>query len=177
MEAKHSCRWHDLLCLRRQEGWEASFLFPIHERGPSAGTALRFSNGTTLDVDPEIAPDEPFLVFCSAGQLPGDSKDHLFIVLRKANGWGTVVRIRYAGDDKNVCNTDDEPHLSPDHRTLYFSSDLSVPAHFPRSPEKAQLYFRHLDSLGWFSGYANVWSIPISASLNAAEAGIASATK
>jgi hypothetical protein len=97
--------------------------------------------------------------------------------LRKANGWGTVVPIRYACDDKNGYSTDDEPHLSPDHRTLHFSSDLSVPAHFPRSPEQAQLDFRHRDSLGWFSGYANVWSIPISASLNAAEAGIASATK
>jgi hypothetical protein len=61
-------------------------------------------------------------------------------------------------------------------RTLYFSSDRAVPAHFPRSPEQAQLNFKHLDSLGWFSGYANVWSIPISASLNA-EPGIGSATK
>jgi Tol biopolymer transport system component len=130
---------------------------------------LPFSDGTTLDVRPEIAPDGSFLVFCSAGRLQGDSKDHLFIVLRKADGWGTVVPIRYAGDDKNGYSTDDEPHLSPDHRTLYFSSDRAVLAHFPRSPEQAQLDFRHLDSLGWFSGYANVWSIPISASLKAAE--------
>jgi Tol biopolymer transport system component len=49
---------------------------------------LPFSDGTTLDVDPEIAPDGSFLVFVSAGRLPGDSKDHLFIVLRKAEGWG-----------------------------------------------------------------------------------------
>jgi Tol biopolymer transport system component len=138
---------------------------------------LPFSDGTTLDVDPEIAPDGSFLVFCSAGRLPGDSKDHLFIVLRKADGWGTVVPIRYAGDDKNGYSTDDEPHLSPDHRTLYFSSDRPVPTHFPRSPEQAQLDFKHLDTQGWFSGYANVWSIPISASLNAAETGIASGTK
>src|SRR6202046_2772036 len=138
---------------------------------------LPFSDGTTLDVDPEIAPDGSFLVFCSAGRLPGDSKDHLFIVLRKADGWGTVVPIRYAGDDKNGYSTDDEPHLSPDHRTLHFSSGLSVRGDFPRSPEQAQLDFRHRDRLGWVSGYANVWSIPISASLNTAEAGIASATK
>jgi WD40 repeat protein len=138
---------------------------------------LPFSDGATLDVDPEIAPDGSFLVFSSAGRLPGDSKDHLFIVLRKAEGWGTVVPIRYAGDDKNGYSTDDEPHLGPDHRTLYFSSDRPVPALFPRSPEQAQLDFKHLDTLGWFSGYANVWSIPISASLNAAEAGTANATQ
>jgi Tol biopolymer transport system component len=89
---------------------------------------LPFSDGTTLDVDPEVAPDGSFLVFCSVGRLPGDSKDHLFIVLRKASGWGAVVPIRYAGDEKNGYSTD-EPHLSPDHRTLYFSSDRAVPAH------------------------------------------------
>ena len=92
---------------------------------------LPFSDGTRLDVRPEISPDGSFLVFCSAGRLQGDSKDHLFIVLRKADGWGTVAPIRYAGDDKNGYSTDDEPHLSPDDRTLYFSSDRAVPAHFP----------------------------------------------
>jgi hypothetical protein len=60
---------------------------------------------------------------------------------------GTVVPIRKAGDDKNGYNTDDEPHLSPDHRTLYFSCDRAVPAHVPRSPEQAQLDFKQLDSL------------------------------
>jgi hypothetical protein len=66
----------------------------------SQAQALAFSDGDTLDVDPEIAPDESFLVFCSAGRLPGDSVDHLFIVARQANGWGPVVPVRYAGDDK-----------------------------------------------------------------------------
>jgi Tol biopolymer transport system component len=53
---------------------------------------LQFSDGTTLDVDPEIAPDGSFLVFCSAGRLPSDSKDHLFIVLRKSDRWGRWCR-------------------------------------------------------------------------------------
>jgi hypothetical protein len=110
--------------------------------------------------------------------VPGHAKDHLFIVLRKADGWGMVVPIGYAGDDKTgYYSTDDEPHLSPDHRTLYFSSDRAVPAHFPGSPEQAQLDFKNRDSLDWFSRYANVRSIPISASLNVAEAGIGSAAK
>jgi WD40-like Beta Propeller Repeat len=138
---------------------------------------LSFSDGTTLDVDPEIATDGSFLVFCSAGRLAGDSKDHLFIVLREAEGWGAVVPIRYDGDDKNGYSTDDEPHLGPDHRTLYFSSDRVIPAHFPRSPEQAQLEFKRLDSSGWFSGYANVWSIPISAWLTPGNARKPSAAK
>jgi hypothetical protein len=56
-------------------------------------------------------------------------------------------------------------------RPLYFSSDRAVPAHFPRSPEQAQLDFKHLDSLGWFSEYANVWSIPISAFVECSRTG------
>ena len=41
---------------------------------------LPFSDGTTLDVDPEIAPDESFLVFCSSGRMKEDDKDHLYLV-------------------------------------------------------------------------------------------------
>jgi hypothetical protein len=122
---------------------------------------LSFSDGTTLDVDPEIAPDGSFLVLCSAGRLPGDKKDHLFIVHRTGDGWGPVVPIRYAGDDANGYSTDDEPHLGPDHRTLYFSSDRSVPTHLPRSREQAQRDFQHLESWGYFTDYTNVWSIPL----------------
>ncbi|MDX6458793.1 MAG: hypothetical protein QOJ51_2099 [Acidobacteriaceae bacterium] len=85
--------------------------------------------------------------------------------------------IRYAGDDKNGYSTDDEPHLGPDRRTLYFSSDRVVPAQFPRSPEEAQADFKRLDSLGWFSGYANVWFIRLSAWLNGDDAVKSSATK
>jgi Tol biopolymer transport system component len=125
--------------------------------------ALSFSDGTTLDADPEIAPDGSFLVFCSAGRLPDDKKDHLFIVRRTAEGWGPVVPIRYSSDDTNGYSTDDEPHLGPDHRTLYFSSDRTVPAHFPRSREQAHRDFDHMESWGYFSDYANVWSIPLNA--------------
>ena len=57
--------------------------------------------------------------------------------------------MRHAGDDNNGSSTDDEPHLGADHRTLYFSSDRVIPAHFPRSPEQAQLEFKRL---GWFVG-------------------------
>jgi Tol biopolymer transport system component len=128
---------------------------------------LAFSDGTTLDVDPEIAPDGSFLVFCSAGRLQGDAKDHLFIALRDGKGWGTPVPVRYAGDEKNGYSTDDEPRLGPDHRTLYFSSDRAIATHFPRSAEQARRDFEQMETWGWFSGYGNVWSIPISGWLTA----------
>lgn len=129
---------------------------------------LPFSDGTTLDVDPEVAPDESFLVFCSAGRLPGDSLDHLFIVARTPDGWGAVVPIRYAGDGQPTYSTDDEPHLGPDRRTLYFSSDRPFPVLYPLSPEQTQQDFKRMESQGWFSGYANVWYLPLDTYLPAA---------
>jgi hypothetical protein len=122
---------------------------------------LAFSDGTTMDVDPEIAPDGSFLVFVSAGRMPGNTKDHLFVVLKKGEGWGPVTPIRYAGDEKPYgFSTDDEPRLGPDHRTLYFSSDRVVPVHFPRTHEQAQKDLERLDL--WDNSNANVWFIPLS---------------
>ena len=121
--------------------------------------ALPFSDGTKQDVDPEIAPDGSFLIFVSAGRLPDDQKDHLFIVLRKAGAWGPVVPIRYAGDANDGYSTDDEPHLSRDLRTVYFTSDRVSPVHFPLTPEQAQQNFHRLESTGWFTDYVNVWSL------------------
>lgn len=121
---------------------------------------LSFSDGRTQDVDPEIAPDGSFLVFCSAGRTPEDSKDRLFIVHRKGDGWGAVTPIRYAGDEKPYgSSTDDEPRLGPDHRTLYFSSDRTVPVRMPRTREQAE---RDLERMKiWDNSNANVWSISL----------------
>ncbi len=121
---------------------------------------LPFSDGTTADVDPEIAPDGSFMVFCSSGRRAGDTKDHLYMVVKKGDGWGPVVPIRYAGDDKNGPSTDDEPHLGPDHRTLYFSSDRAVPVDFPRSRKQAQEDLDRLEM--WDNSNSNVWFMPIS---------------
>jgi len=133
---------------------------------------LSFSDGTTLDVDPEIAPDESFLVFVSAGRLKGDTLDHLFISARQGNGWGPVLPIRYAGDDKPHFSTDDEPHLGPDRRTIYFSSDRPFPADFPRTPQQAKEDFKRMENWGWFSGYVNVWFIPLDPFLDAAKSAL-----
>jgi Tol biopolymer transport system component len=128
---------------------------------------LPFSDGTTSDVDPEIAPDESFLVFCSSSRLEGDQKDHLFIVARQGAGWGPVVPIRYAGDDKYGYSTDDEPRLGQDRRTIYFSSDRAVPVHFPRTHEEAQQDVERLDS--WDNSNSNIWYLPVEPYLNAAK--------
>jgi len=130
-----------------------------------AAQPLSFSDGKHLDVDPEVAPDGSFLVFCSAGRLEGDAKDHLFIVRRVGNGWGRVEQIRYAGDEQKPYgfSTDDEPHLGSDHRTLYFSSDRVISVHFPRTHEQALKDFERMES--WDNSNTNVWFIPLSSLL------------
>jgi Tol biopolymer transport system component len=114
---------------------------------------LAFSDGTTADVDPEIAPDGSFLVFCSSGRVKDDPRDHLYIVRRSGDGWGPVTAVRYAGD---MVTTDDEPHLGgPDRRTVYFSSDRAVPVKFPRTHEQAVEDLKRLEL--WDNSNSNVW--------------------
>lgn len=131
---------------------------------------LSFSDGTAGDVDPEIAPDESFLLFSSDGRRPDDTAhEHLFIVFKKAGAWGTVVPIRYAGDDLRGSSNDNESHLSPDRRTLYFSSDRTLPVHFPRTREQATQDIQRLQS--WDNGNYNVWFMPVAPWLNLANTG------
>lgn len=124
---------------------------------------LPFSDGSLGDVDPEIAPDGSFLVFCSDKRLKEDPspRDHLFVVRKTATGWGPVRPLRYAGDDATGFSTDNEPRLGPDHRTLYFSSDRSVPVAFPRAHDQAVADLKRLQA--WDNGTTNVWSIAIDA--------------
>jgi Tol biopolymer transport system component len=121
---------------------------------------LSFSDGAHGDVDPEVAPDESFMVFASSGRAAGTAQDHLFIVFHAGGAWGTPIPIRYAGDDLNGRSTDNEPHLSPDQRTLYFSSDRTVSARFPRTLRQAQHDLEQVAAWGNV-GNNNVWSVPL----------------
>ncbi len=136
-------------------------LFCARREADGYQTALpvSFSSGNTGDVDPEVAPDESFMIFSSDGRVAGDTKDHLFIAFRKAGTWGMPAPIRYVGDDTNGYSSDDEPHLSPDLRTLYFSSDRSLPAHFPRTSAQASADVQRMES--WDNGNNNAWYVPL----------------
>lgn len=121
---------------------------------------LPFSHFGDGDVDPEIAPDGSFMVFASNHRLPGDTKDHLFIVFRKGNGWGVPQPIRYAGYAAGGHSSDYLPHLGPDHRTLYFASDRVMPvAHYPHSPTQARAYLERVEQ--WDNGNLNTWSLSL----------------
>ncbi|HXC16256.1 MAG TPA: hypothetical protein VNV60_02330 [Holophagaceae bacterium] len=124
-----------------------------------AAQPLPFSDDATADVDPEIAPDQSFLVFSSAGRHPGDTThERLYITLHARDGWGPVAPIRYAGDENPGPSNDNEAHLSPDGRTLYFDSDRTLSVPHPRAREQTQEDLRRVQS--WDNGNTNAWSIP-----------------
>lgn len=131
---------------------------------------LSFSDGNTTDVDPEIAPDESFLIFSSAGRAaPEDTHEHLYIVFKDGISWGKIQPLRYAGDYEKNPSDDGEANLSPDLRTLYFNSSRTAPIHADRTREQAAEDFKRLTL--WDNSNSNVWSISIAPWLDAAKAG------
>jgi Tol biopolymer transport system component len=121
---------------------------------------LTFSDGSVKDVDPEIAPDQSFLVFTSVGRRPDEPvHDHLFIVHNTGGAWGQITAIRYADDDAKGSSEDNDPRLSPDQRTLYFSSDRAATVHFPRAHNQAIQDYERLRT--WDNSNSNIWTIPL----------------
>jgi hypothetical protein len=120
---------------------------------------LPFSTPASADVDPEIAPDQSFLIFASAGRRPNDTREHLYIVFNHGGHWSEVKPLRYPGDDDNGWSTDNEPNLAPDGQALYFSSDRSLALHFPRTLDQARADLSRIDA--WDNGATNVWKFSI----------------
>ncbi|MGH8157392.1 MAG: TolB family protein [Rhodanobacter sp.] len=84
----------------------------VHDR-LQAPTPLSFSDGTTSDVDPAIAPDQSFIVFSSNRKpSPPDAGD-LFVAFATPAGWSQPIQLGPSGD---------EARLGPDLSTLYFSA-------------------------------------------------------
>jgi len=107
--------------------------------------ALPFSDGTTNDVDPAVAPDESFVVFGSS-RAPAHDMD-LFIAFREGTTWSVP---RSLGDSVNSAGSDAEARLSPDARTLYFSSERRSTAASDRDA-------------AWNDGKYNVWRVELAA--------------
>jgi hypothetical protein len=144
-----------------EKGKELSLYRAKYENG-SYGKAerLSFSDGSVKDVDPEIAPDQSYMVFSSRRPWAAeDAHEHLFIVYNKGGVWGTPVAMRYAGDDANGSSDDNDPRFGADHQTLYFSSDRSIAVHFPRTAEQAQKDFERMQV--WDNSNSNVWVISL----------------
>jgi Tol biopolymer transport system component len=121
--------------------------------GYAEPVGLPFGDPAYADVDPAVAPDESYLVFGSS-RPPAQDMD-LFIVKRTGSGWGTPIHL---GTEVNSSGSDAEARLSPDGKTLYFSSERILPSHLPRSRADAA---RELDELGWNNSLYNIWQVDL----------------
>jgi Tol biopolymer transport system component len=88
--------------------------------GYAQAESLPFSDGSTSDVDPYIAPDQSYLIFSSRNRREPTGHEHLFVTIHHGTDWGPVTPIRYQGD----AQAEDDYYLnvSADRKTLYFDS-------------------------------------------------------
>ncbi|MEO7730856.1 MAG: hypothetical protein ABIY55_07795 [Kofleriaceae bacterium] len=126
--------------------------------GYEAAVRVAFSEPRWNDVDPAVAADESYAVF-SSSRPPTSAADggDLFIVRRASDGsWATPVHL---GAEVNSPNSEAEARLSPDGRTLYFSSNRVVPVKYPRSHADA---VRDVERLSWDNTLYNIWQVDLS---------------
>jgi hypothetical protein len=103
--------------------------------GYAQAQALPFSDGSTSDVDPYVAPDQSYLIFSSEKRRQPTGHEHLFIAFHSGADWGPVVPIRYSGDEQ--AEDDNYSDVSADGKTLYFVSttgDKSIVRTLPLAP-------------------------------------------
>ena len=143
-----------------EKGKELRLFRSLFQNGAyTKAEALSFSDGTIKDVDPEIAPDQSFMIF-SSRRWPNDTvHEHLYIAYNKAGVWGDITPMHYSGDDANGSSDDNDPRLSPDHRTVYFSSDRSPAVHFPQTKAQAEENVQRMEA--WDNGNTNIWMMPL----------------
>ncbi len=129
-------------------------------RAPRSGTGyetpqpLPFSDGSTTDVDPAVAPDQSYIVFGSGRRANKDID--LFIAHRGPSGWMAPV---YLGEPLNSRTSDAEPRLSPDGRVLYFSSERMAPVASPSDQADATKLVAEMSA--WNNGLYNIWRADI----------------
>lgn len=110
------------------------------------------------EVEPWISPDESYLIFSAGGRAEGKGGLDLFISFRRDSVWSSA---RPLGHDINSAAWDFNPSVSPDGRTLFFTSARSS---FEEPPATRMSYddlTRRLQSPG--NGLGDIYSVPIEA--------------
>ena len=136
------------------KGRFAIFLSRMTATGYAEPEPLSFSDGSVTDVDPAVSPDGSFMVFGS-GRHPGTDID-LFVTFHDDGKWSDPVNL---GQSVNSAGSDAEPRIGPDGRTLYFSSDRTIPASQPMTTASASGALRMLSQYN--NGLYNIWSVDL----------------
>jgi Tol biopolymer transport system component len=107
-------------------------------------------NGANEVGDPFIAPDESYIIFVSG--------DDLYISYRNGDGWTTGQKL---GPEVNNGNSNFDPTVSPDGKTLYYSS-ARVKGFYKRDQTKSLNYAElQAEMQSIFNGRSNILMIPI----------------
>jgi len=128
--------------------------------------AVTFGDPTTQDVDPAVAPDESFIVFGSMHPGP-DAHERLFIAFKTAGAsgaWGAPIDLGVEINGRADHDTN-EARLGPDHRTLYFATDRTMPITFPRTRSQAISDLARITA--WDNGALNIWRVSLAPWLDA----------
>jgi hypothetical protein len=129
--------------------------------GYLAAEPVGVGDATTDEVDPAVSPDESFLVYSSGHPARHDPK-RLMIAFRVAHGWSTPQDL---GDEVNEAGSNIEARLSPDHRTLYFSTNTVPPVSYPRTRRQSEQDL--LEIMRWANGRQNIWYVSLAPWLDA----------
>lgn len=102
-----------------KDGLKSLYMAAFKDGNDQPAKPLSFSTGTRFDVDPDVDPDESFLIFSSGRRIPNDPHERLFLVKKRGANWGEPVLIRYLNDvTRYGASNDNEPRLGPDGHTL-----------------------------------------------------------
>ena len=126
----------------------------VSSHGYDAPQPLPFSDGSTTDVDPAVAPDQSFIIFGSSRRPKTDID--LYIAHRGPAGWEKPI---YLGDAVNSPTSDAEPRLSPNTKSLYFSSERLAPVAMPIDPAFTKRVAS--DMSDWNNGLYNIWEVDL----------------
>ena len=108
-------------------------------------------NGDEEISDPLIAPDERYIIFVSGNDL--------YISYRQGDSWGAGQKL---GPQVNTGDSNYDPTVSPDGKTLYFTS-TRVRGMYKRDPQRLPLDYDGLlqEMNGLFNGRGNILMVPI----------------
>jgi Tol biopolymer transport system component len=110
----------------------------------AAPEPLSFSDGVTADFDPVVAPDESFIIFSSRRQPAPEKHSAIFVAFSENHHWSAPVPFQpfWLGI---------ESRLSPDRKTLYFTSSQptleAAPAAQTSSPVPQRIWQVSLEGL------------------------------
>jgi hypothetical protein len=114
--------------------------------------------------DPAIAPDQSFMVFNSTDAKDSGMGD-FYIAFREGDHWGKPIDLGETINGKPGKWNQWGAHISPDRRTLYYTSDRTTEVTYPRTIEQAKAQLARMES--WDNGNDNIWSVSLAPWLDA----------